>query len=86
MRAYRSPIAGLDGPERRRWKSVGTDRAQDRWVEPGIPNHACLDGVGDAVLAPDLVEQLGENARLEPMDRGDGTLPTQSADGIVSAR
>jgi len=86
MRAYRSPIAGLDGPEWRRCKSVGTDRVQDRWVEPGIPNHSCLDIVGDAVMASDLVEQLGENARPEPMDRGDGTLPTQAADGLVSAR
>jgi hypothetical protein len=72
--------------QRQRRESIRTDRVPDRRVERGILIHSRTDVVGNAVIAPDLIEQLGEGAWSEAMNGGDGTLPTRSADGIVAAR
>jgi hypothetical protein len=38
-----------------------------------------------SVVSVDLVDQFGEDARHEPMDGDDGTLPPQPAQAIVAA-
>ncbi len=77
MRAYRSAIVPLDEAYRENWESVASDRGEDMQVDRRIRGKPPVDVFADAVVSGELIEQLGDGARAEPMDLLNLPLPAQ---------
>jgi hypothetical protein len=71
-----------DKPNRRGRKSIGTEVAQHRGIERGVPFEPAVEIAAERVVSVELIDQLEQGAGTEIVDTRNQPLPLEAVQSL----